>query len=101
MSDGEIKTLADAIRCHVDCQQTNERLTARLFENDRKTAEVYKMIREALSRPEMSQFAVMDDATRRVYVMGPNGMVCDFVLRSADDVVMGGDDCAVSVGEAS
>lgn len=104
MHDGEPKTLADAIRSHIDCQQAGERLTMRVVENERRQAEFYRMIKRALSRPEMGQVAVMDESTRRVYVMGANGLVCDFALRSAEDVVLDaadGREDVVSVGEAS
>lgn len=97
------KTLGDAIRMHIDCLQNGERLTARLAENDRNQAEVYRMIRYALSKPEMNQVAVVDEMTGRVYVLDGDGMVCDFTLRSASDFALdaGEHDTTVSIGEAS
>lgn len=97
----EPKTMADAIRAHVDCQRASDRLLAEQVENNRAMAEVYRMIKYALSKPELNQVAVVDEETGRVYILCPDGVVRDFVVKSASDVAMGGGDEIVSIGEAS
>jgi hypothetical protein len=101
----ENRTLADVIRDHEDCVVAGERLAARVVENDRKMAEHYRTIRDALSKRSMSDAAILDESTRHVYVMTSAGVVGRFRLIPASEIPAGDgapDACGtVTVGEAS
>jgi hypothetical protein len=100
------KTLSNAIVSHQDWIRHGEHLLSEQTKAERSEAEFYRKISEVLSRPELKNAAIVDEASRTVYHMDGIGVVRNLRLVWAGNVPLELDNqqdigTIVSVGEAS
>lgn len=108
MAEGKGKTLAEWIVEHQGGIAEGESLVEKQVANDRRINASYKLIRDALERPDVKGRVLIDGETERAYFMNAAGLVAHAPIVWSHEVAVDHDsphpddrDTLVTLGEAS